>query len=100
MADSAREAGHAVAAQPAQPAPVPDAGLQHCLEPLREVLRSHQLDDDLLASVLAALQNGPARHIETARKLGTAVDNFDFDQALALLESLEPDIAPPGDLLP
>lgn len=100
MADSAREAGHPAAAQPAPAAPVPDAGLQHCLEPLREVLRSHQLDDDLLASVLAALQNGPARHIETACKLGTAVDNFDFDQALALLESLEPDIAPPGDLLP
>lgn len=58
------------------------------VERLREVLASHQLDDELLQEVAAALRSGPDAAATLASRLLDAVDDFDFDKAVSLLDQV------------
>ena len=91
LLESAAEAGSAVSitgTTASGEAVRPDA-LRSSVPQLQEVLASHQLDDALLAKVLASLEQGPAAAIQLGAELRAAVENFDFEQAVTLLDSID-----------
>jgi CheY-like chemotaxis protein len=88
LQDSAAEAGWPARNVAVMPAVLP-GDLRTAVQQLQDVLASNQLDDALLARVLAGLDRGPVAAMQLGSELGMAVDNFDFERAVALLEGLD-----------
>lgn len=79
------------------------ARLTQAIKSLQQTLAGHQLDDEVLAVVLAGLESGPVAAVEGAAALRAAVDNFEFDQAVSVLDDMEgvwPDLQRAGVATP
>lgn len=89
---------------PVEPAAAMDLqSLWRDIQALRQVLASHQLDDALLEGLLKQLRQGPVAVVKLAVELAEAVDDFEFDQALSLVDQLTeawPELARVGEQNP